>query len=86
MLYYGWVNKAEEINSVFSVLRNTLKEMPQEYPFREPKEYCEMEYTYSNTWNGAVNRFNGKEIIMKQDDLKYQANYFGGLVDSHNGI
>ena len=86
MLYYGWVNKAEEINSVFSVLRNALKEMPQEYPFRGPKEYCEMEYTYSNTWNGAVSRFNGKEIITKKDDLKYQANYFGGLVDSHNGI
>lgn len=86
MLYYGFVDKAKEINSVFGVLRNALKEMPQEYPFRGPKEYCEMEYTYSNTWSGDINGFNGKEIITLNDYQIYRADYVGGHVDKHNGI
>ncbi len=86
MLYYGGVFKTEEINTVFGVLRNALKEMPQEYPFRGPKQYCEMEYGYSNVWNGNVDRFEGKEKIKKKDTLVYQANYFGGLVDRSKGI
>jgi hypothetical protein len=59
--------------------------MPKEYPFRGPKEYCEMEYTYSNTWSGDIDGFNGKEIITLNDDQIYQADYFGGFVDRHNG-
>lgn len=86
MLYYGWVSKVDEINTVFGVLRNALKEMPQEYPFRGPKEFFEMEYLYSNVWNGDVNRFEGKEKIHKKDSFVYQANYFGGLVDNNDGI
>ncbi|MCP4706438.1 MAG: hypothetical protein GY865_17710 [candidate division Zixibacteria bacterium] len=86
MVYYGWVNKVEEINSVFGVIRNALKEMPREYPFRGPKEFRDSEYLYSNYWNGDVSRFEGKEKINKKSTFVYQANYFGGLVDSHKGI
>jgi hypothetical protein len=86
MLYYGWVRKIEEIGPVFGVIRNALKKMPKEYPFRGPTEFHDSEYIYSNTWSGDVSRFEGKEKINKKEDFIYQASYFGGLVDCNRGI
>lgn len=86
MVYYGWVEEGIETNPVYGVLRNALKQMPEDYPYRGPKEYREGEFIYTNSWNGEVDRFSGEERIAKGDKLIYKANYIGGLVDQKRGI
>jgi hypothetical protein len=85
MVYYGWVEKSIEANSVYGVLRGALKQMPADYPFRGPNEYKEGEYTYTNSWEGEVDRFAGEEQIKLGEKLIYKANYMGGLVDQQRG-
>lgn len=85
MVYYGWVEEGIETNSIYGVLRNALKQMPEDYPFRGPKEYKEGEFTYTNFWEGEVDRFSGKEQIIQGNKLIYQATYLGGLVDQRRG-
>src|SRR3989344_2490018 len=63
MVYYGFVVKGVATNFVYAVLRNALMRMPEEAPFRGPKEFKDGEFTYSNTWNGNVKRYSGEEQI-----------------------
>jgi len=86
MVYYGWVEEGAETDPVYAVLRGALKQMPQDYPFRGPEEYKEGEYTYTNKWEGEVDRFSGEEKITQGDILIYKANYLGGLVDQRKGV
>lgn len=46
----------------------------------------EGEFTYTNTWNGEVDKFSGEEQITQADKLIYKANYMGGLVDQRKGV
>ena len=87
MVYYGWVAEGIEPNPIYSVLRGALMRMPDEAPFRGPKEYKEGERVYSNDWNGDVDRYSGEEQIVDElGKLVYRANYFGGLVDQGRGV
>lgn len=86
MVYYGWVEEGVEVDTVYKVLRGSLMQMPEEAPFRGPKEYKEEEFTYTNTWNGDVERFDGEEKITQGEELIYKADYRGGLVDQRRGV
>lgn len=86
MVYYGWVAEGVESNPVYGVLRNALMQMPEDYPFRGPKEHKEGEFTYSNSWEGEDDRFSGEEQIRQGEKLIYKANYLGGLVDRRKGV
>lgn len=86
MVYYGWVKKGVEINSVYEILRNALKQMPEDYPFRGPKGYKNNEYTYINYWQGNVENFSGEEKIKKNGKIIYKANYLGGLIDQKQEV
>jgi hypothetical protein len=81
MVYYGWVGEKAEKDRVYEILRGALKQMPEDYPFRGPKEIKIEDFTYTNTWSGEVDQFAGEEIISQGDKLIYKANYLGGLVD-----
>lgn len=86
MVYYGLITKGIETDLVYKVLRNALKQMPEDYPYRGPSEYREDSYTYINIWEGGVDRFSGEEKIIQDDKLIYKANYIGGFVDQRRGI
>lgn len=86
MVYYGWVVEGAESNPVYGVLRNALSQMPEDYPYRGPKEYKEGEFIYTNSWEGEVDRFSGEEQIKQGGKLIYKANYLGGLVDQRRGV
>jgi len=81
MVYYGRVEEGIEPKPLYGILRNALAQMPEDYPFRGPKEYKEGEYAYTNSWQGEVDNFSGEEQITKAGILIYKANYIGGLVD-----
>jgi len=86
MVYYGRVGDKVETDSVYGILRNALKQMPEDYPFRGPKEYKEKEFIYKNNWQGEVDKFSGEERIFQNGKPVYKANYVGGLVDQKKGI
>lgn len=86
MVYYGRVMKGVDPNTVYKTLRNALKEMPENYPYRGPKQYKEGTSLYNNTWSGTLENFSGKETITLNRKLAYEARYMGGLVDQQTGI
>jgi len=86
MVYYGWIVKGTESNPIYKVLRNALKNMPKDYPYRGPREYKDGEYIYSNNWEGEVDKYAGEEKITIGNKLVYKANYLGGLVDQRGGV
>lgn len=86
MVYYGWVTDGMETNSIYAILRSALKQMPQDAPFRGPKEFIEDGLKYLNSWAGDIERYSGEEQITQNGKLVYKANYFGGLVDQRGGV
>jgi len=86
MVYYGCVEEGIEANLVYGVLRGALKQMPEDFPFRGPKEFKDGDFTYTNSWDGKVDRFAGEEQITQGEKLIYKANYLGGLVDQKRGV
>ena len=86
MVYYGWVVEGVKTDSVYRILRNALKQMPEDAPFRGPKEYKENGFTYKNTWLGNIEKYSGEEQITQGEKLVYKANYLGGLVDQRTGV
>ncbi len=86
MIYYGWVAEGVETDPVYAILRNALMQMPEDAPYRGPKEYKEGELTYSNAWTGEMERYSGEEQITQGEKLVYKANYIGGLVDQRGGV
>lgn len=86
MVYYGWVEEGVETDPIYAILRNALKQMPADYPYRGPQKYSENEYTYTNNWSGEVDRFSGSEQITQNGKVIYKADYMGGLVDQRKGI
>lgn len=81
MVYYGLVVPSVKAESVYMILRNALKQMPEEMPLRGPEAYQHEDYQYQNTWKGLLERYSGEEKILKNGELVYHANYLGGLID-----
>jgi len=86
MVYYGWVKEGIDPNPVYSILRNALKNMPEDAPFRGPKEYKENNFIYTNSWSGDIEKYSGEEKIIQNNTLFYKAHYMGGLVDKRGGL
>ena len=86
MVYYGWVESGANTDEVYKILREALKRMPEDAPFRGPKELTIDEYKYENNWQGNVERYEGQEKIMHAGKIIYQAWYKGGLVDQRAGV
>lgn len=86
MVYYGWVAEGVTTDPVYAILRGALKQMPEDAPFRGPKEFIDGEFTYLNNWTGDVERYSGEEQITQRGKLIYKANYIGGLVDQRGGV
>lgn len=84
MVYYGFVNKdTDNIKDVYSVLRKALSLIPEDYPYRGPKEFVEGSYRYSNKYIGEIDNFSGGEVIEYNGEKIYGAKYIGGLVDQN---
>ncbi len=86
MVYYGLVLEGVDVNTVYSVLRNALKLMSEDAPYRGPREYKEGEFVYLNNWIGEIDNYSGQEEILHSKKVVYKANYLGGLVDQRRGV
>ena len=61
-------------------LKEALLHVPEELPFRGPKEYVSGEYRYQCTVSGEFEWFQGKEVIFLHDKEIYECYFHGGLV------
>lgn len=82
MVYYGYVVESwSDFDSVYSFLRKALQEMPEDHPFRGPKNFKERNFEYKNKWKGDLASYSGNEVITHKSGKIYEARYMGGLVD-----
>ncbi len=61
-------------------LKAALLRVPEEEPFRGPREYTERDYTYRCGADGDFEWFQGKETIHRRGLLIYECFYHGGLI------
>lgn len=83
MVYYGAITGDIEHGEVYKFLQESLKEMPENAPFRGPKNHENDSWQYLNEWEGNLNNFKGRERILKNKEEIYFAEYAGGLVDKN---
>jgi len=72
-------DKSQIIN-IYSALREALRLVSVENPFRGPKNYSNADFSYTNETTGTLNRFNGREIISNGKSNLYELFYAGGMV------
>ena len=53
MVYYGWVFPETDAAVAYGFLREALKAMPEEHPFRGPAVYEANDFRYANVGGGA---------------------------------
>jgi hypothetical protein len=82
MTYYGQVkDSVADLNKVYETLMDALKLIPEDKPYRGPKEYKSGNLLYKNTFTGEVNNFFGEEFIFEDGKEIYTAKYIGGFVN-----
>ncbi len=82
MVYYGLVNgEIADFRGVYGILQKALSLIPEDKPYRGPKEYLEDDYQYLNNFIGELDNFSGEESISYKRKEVYRAKYIGGLVD-----
>lgn len=83
MVYYGRVAEdVSDVQAVYKILQGALRLIPEERPYRGPKEFSQDDLKYTNVFEGEVDNFSGEEMITFEDGREiYKAKYIGGSVD-----
>ena len=61
-------------------LKEALLHVPEEEPYRGPREYVNGEYTYRCAPKGSFEWFRGKETIEYRGALIYECLFHGGII------
>lgn len=81
MTYYGSVKDSVLSSEIIRVLLKSLSLIPEDHPFRGPKEYVENDLAYKNSYTGEIDNFFGEETISSSDGKEiYKARYAGGFI------
>lgn len=81
-MYYGTIKDTiNDLKRLYNFLQKALANAPDKYPYRGPKNFEEDTLKYTNSWEGEIESFEGKEIIYEKGNEVYGARYLGGLVD-----
>ncbi len=62
-------------------LKEALLRVPEDNPYRGPKEYTNGDYSYSCDIEGQFDWFQGKEVISYKGKLIYECFFHGGLIE-----
>lgn len=85
MVYYGEVSKTiEKPVEIYSFLQEALAQPDEQMPIRGPKRFESGEMAYEFESTGEIEKFSGKEKIIKNGVEIYNASFMGGLVDQRN--
>jgi hypothetical protein len=61
-------------------LRQALQRGELEAPYRGPALHTQEEWTYTNGWDGGLDRFAGAEAVERAGVVVYRLRYAGGQV------
>ena len=82
MTYYGRVSESiANPEQVYGILQKALSQIPEDRPFRGPKQLTEGSFSYRNSFSGEVDNFSGEVVITRDGQVIYTAKYAGGLLD-----
>lgn len=70
----------DQVRDIYALLRQALRQVPKEQPFRGPEAFDNHPYCYRNEISGSVERFHGQERITASDKLLYELRYSGGML------
>ena len=62
-------------------LKEALLRVPEEEPYRGPRDYAEGDYAYHCETEGSFDWFQGKETISYRGKMIYECFYHGGLIE-----
>jgi hypothetical protein len=74
------VNPALETAQVYDFLREALRQVSLERPYRGPHTYQQTDYAYSDIGEGHIANFWGVETITLQQKPVYRLRYHGGFI------
>ncbi|MCL6459327.1 MAG: DUF5680 domain-containing protein [Gorillibacterium sp.] len=84
MVYSGGVMMSNAvrdiIDPIYKFLRRALKQVDTNSIYRGPNHYQEDAYLYENEYEGTLEDFHGKEIIILDGDKVYELRYNGGII------
>ena len=80
MGYAGGLLEAPGIDAtrVYGFLRQALREVTAEQPYRGPLSFIHGDYAYSREHEGDLDRFRGVEVVRAQGRSVYELRYAGG--------
>ncbi len=78
MVYAGGM--LDESVSLGDVLKEALRQVTADRPYRGPRSYQTGDYTYTDESHGTVANFHGYEVIAFQGKPIYDLRYQGGFV------
>lgn len=80
MNYYGKTIH-RDVSEMPVFLKECLKLVPEEAPFRGPERYVRDGFEYRCMYSGDIADFTGKEEIYLKDRLIYELHFHGGFVE-----
>lgn len=85
MAYSGGMKKGFHYNlefakQTFKFLKECLKRVSEEKPYRGPDNFKEKDYEYVNNVEGNIEEFRGLEKILFKGKVVFEQNYMGGVI------
>lgn len=81
MNYYGFVSsRTVSPKEVYGFLREALRRVDEERPFRGPENYVHGHLSYVNWVEGTISKFRGTEKILYKGREIYKLFYHGGVI------
>ncbi len=81
MKYKGEILSDEiPADDIYSFLKKTLKQTPNDQQFRGPKKLIDKKFKYTNNIKGGIKKFSGEEKIFYENKLAYILVYSGKTI------
>lgn len=81
MNYNGKLLVEDSPNGFSKFLKESLKNVSVDSPFRGPKQFEKDNFTYECDWTGDIKSFNGTEVIKHNDQEIFKLNFHGGFLE-----
>jgi len=80
MNYYGTMTVPETPTGFNTFLKEALRHVPVEAPYRGPHQFQEGKFIYNCRWKGSLTFFEGEEIIFREKKPIYRLYFHGGSI------
>ncbi|WP_143014398.1 MULTISPECIES: DUF5680 domain-containing protein [unclassified Paenibacillus] len=78
MNYYG--TALDPVEGFPEFLFEALRLVPEEAPYRGPRQHNSDKFKYVCSWHGDIHRFHGEEQIVHKGKIVYQLLFHGGSI------